>query len=125
MAFKDTRPDEVDLLLHDDTVPTKESSSKISEEVHETNDDSMKIAHYGARKHKKVDIHLKCVAPDCSEVFIFVKNLNHHLRTEHPDSNANYSGKNMNANILARICSLAHGQDVELNCHLKMHLTNI
>ena len=56
VAFKDIRPDEVDSLLADDTTPTKETSSKILEEIHETNDGSMKIAHYGARK---------CVAPDC------------------------------------------------------------
>ena len=83
-AFKDVRPDEVDSLLHDDEAPTKGSTSKISEEKHETNDGTITFAKYGARKHKKIDKHLKCVASDCEEVFPYVKELNHHLKSKHP-----------------------------------------
>ena len=84
-AFKDVRPDEVDSLLQDDETPTKESTSKISEEKHKTNDGTITFAKYGARKHKKIDKHLKCVASDCSEVFPYMKELNHHLKSKHPD----------------------------------------
>ena len=74
----------MDLLLGDDTT-TKDSSSKILEEVHETKNGSMKIAYYGAWKYKKVDKCLKCVATDCLEVFSFVKDINDHLWTVHPN----------------------------------------
>ena len=84
-AFRDSQPDRVDSLLNDDETPTKGSTSKISEEVHETNDDSMRIAHYSARKHKKVDKNLKCVAKDCPHTFPFVKELNNYLKTVHLD----------------------------------------
>ena len=84
-AFKDTRPNEVDSLLQDDVTPTKASTSKISEEKHETNDGAITFAQYGARKHKKIDKHLKCPDSECPDVFPYVKELNHHLKTKHPD----------------------------------------
>ena len=75
----------MDLLLNDDETPTKQSTNKISEEKHETHDGAITFVKYSARKHKKIDKHLKCVALDCSEVFPYVKELNHHLKSAHPD----------------------------------------